>query len=514
MAGSRRPFRLFVAIGALAAAWGLFVVIEWGVSLLRQPPPFTLSRQTTGIVEPLAPDGLPDWFRAALDAGPPAIPAASNAAAAVWEVLADAPSGNDAVDHSRARLTLADRRPAAERFDPRPVPPDGVEFETVRPIVAGCLLSPWRASDLPWLAAWIDRNASPLDVVAEGARRDGWCPPRCLPAGRAEEERSGDEPLLLSMTLPVEGVLTGWLGTALHARAMLRLGENDPSGAWNDFDVLLRYGDKMTDIVDPSGGRLVIQRLNSRTARGVQRLVCSSRLDDAQLADIQRSLRSVADWSPLAASMEFERLMVLEAIAYIFANPSRPLADAWWAKIVPVDREALFTAGNREIDRLVTAVAQPTRADRLRAIAFFNADRAKRRAEPIPRRAWFQPSYQVFTEAFDNSVFDLVLPDPEPLVNADDRARTELLLADTAAAIERHRLRVGRPPATLDELVPAGLSSLPIDPFTDRPLGYRVDEGGWTLWSREAPGADDAGSFVRWPPATTPDTGATPERSR
>jgi hypothetical protein len=83
------------------------------------------------------------------------------------------------------------------------------------------------------------------------------------------------------------------------------------------------------------------------------------------------------------------------------------------------------------------------------------------------------------------------LPEVKTLLEDTDRTRAALVLADTAAALERHRLATGAPPATLADLVPTFLPAIPVDPLTDTSLGYRIADGRWTLWSGTDP-EDDA----------------------
>ena len=68
--------------------------------------------------------------------------------------------------------------------------------------------------------------------------------------------------------------------------------------------------------------------------------------------------------------------------------------------------------------------------------------------------------------------------------------RFRLLLADLAVRLEV--LEHGKPPATLDALVPGILKSVPIDPYgTGKPLVYRVTPGGYQLYSLGPDGDDD-----------------------
>lgn len=71
-------------------------------------------------------------------------------------------------------------------------------------------------------------------------------------------------------------------------------------------------------------------------------------------------------------------------------------------------------------------------------------------------------------------------------------------------AIERFRLREGRLPKMLDELVPDFLASVPSDPFGGGPLRYRADETEYLVYSVGPDGVDDGGRSQA-PPSQTAD---------
>ena len=58
-------------------------------------------------------------------------------------------------------------------------------------------------------------------------------------------------------------------------------------------------------------------------------------------------------------------------------------------------------------------------------------------------------------------------------------------LSLAALQIEKHRLAHGSPPATLDSPL--------LDPVDQEPLRYRVENGGYVLWSLALDGEDDRG---------------------
>jgi len=68
--------------------------------------------------------------------------------------------------------------------------------------------------------------------------------------------------------------------------------------------------------------------------------------------------------------------------------------------------------------------------------------------------------------------------------------RARELMVQLARAIERFRRTSGRVPATLDELVPSAMASIPNDPW-NRPFVYETASGGYRLKCLGAKG--DAG---------------------
>jgi hypothetical protein len=469
-------------------------------AILRPAPRLELSPSTTWITEPLAADGLPDYFQAVMDLGPRGIPPEMNAAAAVWEVIPSELSSENAIDHSEAHLSAADQRPESDRLVMPPPPPDGMDTAEARRILEDCSRAPWHAADHPWLANWLEENRSALDALAAGARREGWCPPRCLPPDTPPTERFGPIPLLICQMLPVEGALDRF-SSAVLARSMLRLGEGDIPGAWHDLDSLLRYGDKICDTPGPLICRRVATSLILRTSLALQPLLLDGHPDEAVLADIQRSLRSAVDWAPLAMGVNTnERLAVLDAITVVAANPSGTLSPAPWQKplfaILKPDPNIMLRDVNQLFDAVVVAACQPTRETRRRASKAIKDEIDDRMNAKLQWRGWFQPWYVPWSEALSKRIVSSLIPNVEIISDADDRARAALVLADTAAALEGHRLATGQPPASLAALVPTFLPAIPVDPLTDAPLGYRIANGRWTLWSGTDPEEDDIDELV------------------
>ncbi len=65
--------------------------------------------------------------------------------------------------------------------------------------------------------------------------------------------------------------------------------------------------------------------------------------------------------------------------------------------------------------------------------------------------------------------------------------------ADAAIAVHRYCRRHGEPPKRLDELVPALLPRVPIDPFDGKPLRYEVQKDRYIIYSVGPNGVDNGG---------------------
>jgi hypothetical protein len=74
------------------------------------------------------------------------------------------------------------------------------------------------------------------------------------------------------------------------------------------------------------------------------------------------------------------------------------------------------------------------------------------------------------------------------------QTETERRMTVVALALKRYELRHGRPPTSLDALVPEFLSDVPRDPMSAQPLRYQVaPDGSYTLYSTGGNGVDDGG---------------------
>ncbi len=145
-----------------------------------------------------------------------------------------------------------------------------------------------------------------------------------------------------------------------------------------------------------------------------------------------------------------------------WASLVRPLATRDLVRRIDV-YEALITASREP---------WPGRLDRISAIQ-------------MPAISKYS-SYGVYVEA------------PADTIRALAIDAAEIGSARLAVAIERFRRANGdRLPARLDEVTPAFLDKIPFDPFSGKPMLYRVEDGGYVVYSVGPDRKDDGGVTSR-----------------
>jgi hypothetical protein len=78
----------------------------------------------------------------------------------------------------------------------------------------------------------------------------------------------------------------------------------------------------------------------------------------------------------------------------------------------------------------------------------------------------------------------------------DKKILAHLRLLTAELAVRCYQSEQGRAPTGLEQLVPKYLQSLPQDPFSDRPVIYRLQGTNWLVYSVGEDGVDDGGKRV------------------
>jgi hypothetical protein len=117
--------------------------------------------------------------------------------------------------------------------------------------------------------------------------------------------------------------------------------------------------------------------------------------------------------------------------------------------------------------------------------------------EAIPRMEAMGPRFRA-ERTWIPSFTDALTPALTRLADTFARDAANIVTAETAVAVERYRLVHDKTvPERLEQLVPALLDAVPVDPFDGKPLRYRRDEAGYSVYSVNEDMKDDGGMEIK-----------------
>ncbi len=285
-------------------------------------------------------------------------------------------------------------------------------------------------------------------------------------------------------------------------RARARVLSTDATGAFADTLTLFQLS-KLT-AEDPLLIALLVRIAQDTIAVSAVREGLAERLwTDAQLAELQGILRQLDRREALIQAFRGERVLGIETVeSWLNATPSMqatrvPMGEgsdeasyddrppiSRWPFLQPRGMFRQFqVAQSRLVDQLIADVKDPnwprTLTEREDPLAFL-------------RRAGLAPVTR------GSILASMLAPALDKASGKVARLHTVARLAEIACALERHRLRHGHFPESLDALAPASIDTVPADPMTDQPFHYRRTDNGWfKLWSVGLNGRDDGGVMTR-----------------
>lgn len=231
-------------------------------------------------------------------------------------------------------------------------------------------------------------------------------------------------------------------------------------------------------------------------ARSMERALAHAQFAESELAALQRAWTDEAEEPLLATALRGERAAQNE----LFHN---------------------LTEGTTTLDELTGPASEPDLeqratnwlmrgrfpAARAHQLRWFNdAIAASRLPSEFQLEALPGPLPRETTDPA-LKIAGLLLPAAHKLASATVRGTADARCVVAGLACERFRLKHGRFPNALAELVPAFLPAVPLDAFTGEPLGYEKCDGGAIVFSVGQNRTDTAGTLDEPPvePAKTID---------
>jgi hypothetical protein len=289
-----------------------------------------------------------------------------------------------------------------------------------------------------------------------------------------------------------------WVGTLLplvqEARVitnllrydvMLRAQEGDADGAGASCRAMVATSHAVGS--EPNLIAALVRIACQAVALGtIERCLAQGQPSEAALAQLQQALEAELAEPLLLPAARGERALsdgMLEAISQ--GSPSPPwFGGPGW---VP---------GSPTADRLVgTLLGGSVRSNRAALLKYMNhlVEIGK-----LPEDEQFREFKQLSARLPNQTRFvKQIAPAVLKVGEAMKRSRAQLRVCTALVAAERYRLKHGRWPAALADLVPDYLPQVPLDPYDGAPLRYRRLDDGVVIYSVGLDGKDDGGNLNR-----------------
>ncbi len=319
------------------------------------------------------------------------------------------------------------------------------------------------------MSEFLDANAEALRLLHEAVNR----PASCYPLDFSK----GVQMLLPHLAKLRQGV------RLLQIEALVAVEDGDTRRALDAVAAAIAAGNSVRQ--EPILiSQLVRVACHGVTLEAVSRMMSMAALSDGELVQLGKDLRAAEDPGGLTRALAGERALGLTA----FDHPEQVLSNipevqGFGPGLVSAAGSLIRVTGiagsDRQrylsfMDEMVTASQRPL----YEAIALMDAMQPRLQAG----RSWI-PSFT-----------DALVPALVHTGNVFARDAANISSAETAAAIERYRLANGNAvPEKLEQLVPAFLADAPVDPFDGKPLRYRQDETGYSVYSVGENLRDDGG---------------------
>jgi hypothetical protein len=469
---------------------------------------FTIGKETTHATEPVDADGYVDYPAALNEKLSQGVTPENNANVLIWKALGPNPMGVSVPTGFFDKMKMQPPPATGDYFigqkqyaaDPRN---GGAQPETIATLTK-LSEQPWTASENPAVSGWLKANEKPLAVIKDAVKRSHYYSP-IIP----ETDGGGSKGLLTAMMPGAQ--LCREVGAALCARAMLHVGNKQPTEAWQDL--------------------LTAHRLARQVGRGgtmVELIVCvamEQAICRADLAFLERvrpdaesvkhCLRDLLALPPLPNAADkvdlCERFVFLENLMMLDRHGVASLKRLTEAdEAMPLDWVDQYLKGidwnpalenaNKFFNQMAAALRENDRDVRNHKLGHLNTVLGKFREDyglgwPFLRLK--QPPDQpasVRGKAVGEMYLALATPEARKVQDAVDRTVQLREAAIVAFALAWHHRLVRRYPDTLEALAPNYLTRVPLDIFNGGSLNYRSNANGYTLYSVGPNGRDDKGA--------------------
>jgi hypothetical protein len=493
-------------------------------------PKVPLGKDTTYITGPLDKNGFVDYETALNERLAKGITPEKNANALLWKALGPTPEGGSGQPAEYFKRLGIEAPPAKgdyivssgtfmrEHLKLDQKANEGFWDQQFR---AG--QRPWTEKDYPQIAAWLKINEKPLGIAVEATRRPQFYNPLV-----SRPANKGPGALLGALLPSVQKCRE--IASLLTCRAMLRVGEGKFDEAWQDLLACHRLGRLV------ARGATLIETL---VGIAIDAIACNAdlvyleraNLTTRQIRDRLKDLQSLPAMPSAADKVDLgERFTFLDCVQMVRGQGIGMMEGLAGGKAEKPTKEELrglemiawapaLRTGNLWYNRLAAAMRKPDRAARKAAFDKIETDIRTLKQEATdpqnllklllakvpPDKPIEKEVAQEIGKAIGIVMITLLMPAVGKVQDAHDRCEQIQRNVQVAFALAAYRRDHGRYPASLDDLAPRFLKSVPGDVFSGKALVYRPAEKGYLIYSVGANGKDEGG---RWydddPPGDDP----------
>jgi len=338
--------------------------------------------------------------------------------------------------------------------------------------------------------AWLEYNAAALDLIVAASRK----PLLYVPVV------SDDEPPVLyaAHCWGLTGLTSA--GQALVARAMIKLNRGEVESAWSDIMAVHRLARLM------SRSPLLITQLvaiavDVQAVRGGAALAERGKLTGAQARAMGADLAALAPVGDVVGQIErTERYALLDGIMFMSRGAGMQAGAGLPAFMTSgLDWNEMCRVVNYWWDGYSDAIRKPTPAERAVACEEWEKtfmdmkENSSGRAGLILLKAGGWPCRRHFSRQVAELLVGILMPVLGSIVESQEEARLRTRLTGLAFAVAAYKAENARWPASLGDLAPKYVASIPQDVFAQKPLTYKVRGEGYVIYSVGVNGTDDGG---------------------
>lgn len=455
--------------------------------------PFTLSKETTLVTGPVRPDGTIDYVAALNERASKGVTPENNGAIPFLKAI-----GNerplDAACFDKVRALLKMQKPAeADAFvslrqfvlRDADAAKGNADVDAASARYDELLSSAgWKSEQAPVIANWLKANERSLNLMVEASARERFYVPAVCDTEPA---------MFMQAKYPYLNAIRD-MATALKVRALLRLGSGDFDGFRKDTLAVLRFA-RLASQSPVLVGKLVAIGCEALGNSIINVSAAGGNLTAEQCDRLFADLGELPPAGPdVGDCFEFsERFMMLDVMVnFAVYGPVQGarIIKGDRANIKPMetpgkDWDAALRKCNGWFDRLAAVGKEPTHALRMKASAQIEKD-----AEELHKKT--SGMFSAFAPIEDNLI-SILIPTSGRAFQTQTRIAMDRELTQIALAMRAYQARNGKYPASLAELSPKYLKTIPTDRFTEKPLVYRLEGAGYVIYSLGPNGRDDGG---------------------